>query len=127
MTSPRFLNCGLVLLALGAAGCASDDGGDVDPIVIISQNWADEADPTHTFQFNSNDDGEREGTFDGDEQFDGVDVYPLTGSWGNGHIVFTVARPMPVEYTARVTADEQTRFVFESSAGQLVLNQGGGG
>jgi len=127
MTSIRLLSLGLALLALGTAVCASDDGDDdVDPIVIISQNWADEADPTHTFQFNSADDGEREGAFDGFEQFDGLDVYPLTGSWGHGHIVFTVARPVPVEYTARVTADAQTRFVFESSAGTLVLDGGGG-
>ena len=125
MTSTHVLTLGLCLVAFGTTGCSSDDEAS-DPIVIISQNWADEADPTHTFQFNSADDGEREGTFDGFEQFDGLDVYPLTGTWGNGHIVFTVARPVPVEYTARVTADAQTRFVFESSAGPLVLDGGGG-
>lgn len=125
MTSTHALALGLCLLAVGTAGCSSDDGA-ADPIVIISQNWADVADPTHTFQFNSADDGEREGAFDGFEQFDGVDTYSLTGSWGHGYITFTVARPVPVVYTAPVTADEQTRFVFESSAGQLVLDGGGG-
>ncbi len=63
MLNLRHLPLGFVLLALGVAGCASQDE-EVDPIVTISNNWADEADPTHTFQFNSADDGERAGSFD---------------------------------------------------------------
>ncbi len=34
---------------------------------------------------------------------------------------FTVERPVPVRYIAPVNADNQTRFVFDSQAGQLVL------
>ena len=120
MFSTRQLTLGFVLLALGSGGCASQDEA-VDPIVTITNNWADDADATHTFQFNSSDDGEREGTFVGNEQFNGLDVYALTGSWDNGNVVFTVERPVPVRYTAQVNADNQTRFVFESEAGQLVL------
>jgi hypothetical protein len=110
----------LALLAILTGGCASDEGS-VDPIVTITNNWTDQADATHTFQFNSTDDGETTGAFVGSEQFDNVDVYSLTGSWDRGTVVFTVERPVPVRYTARATADNQTRFVFASDAGQLVL------
>jgi hypothetical protein len=118
--NPRTL---LALVVLAVAGCAAEDT-NTEPIVTITNNWADAADATHTFQFNSADDGERAGAFVGSEQFNGVNTYSLTGSWGNGTVVFTVARPDPIRYTARANDDNQTRFVFESSAGQLVLSHG---
>lgn len=110
-----------LFLALAAAGCGSDDD-EVNPIVTITNNWADESDPTHTFQFNSTDDGERAGTYTGDEQFNGVNTYPLTGSWGNGRVIFIVDRGSAVQYTARVNEDNVTRLVFRSNAGDLTLS-----
>jgi hypothetical protein len=114
---------GFALFALGVAGCGGGDQA-ADPIVTITNNWTDEADANHTFQFNSTDDGERAGTFVGQERFGGVNTYALTGTWGAGYVVFVVERPIAVKYTARASEDNQTRFVFESSAGDLTLSHG---
>lgn len=63
------------------------------PILIITNTWGVEGDPDRKFSFNSEEDGQASGTFEGFEQLDTPQEFienPLQGSWSNGRIEFTV-------------------------------------
>ena len=116
-----------VLLATVLAGAmlpACDDAPLPDgPIIIVSNDWVNEADAEHVFNFQSPDDGAPEGSFDGQEtRPDDDTANPLTGSWERGHITFTVTREGGARtYAARFDQDEPLRLAFAAGSEQLVL------
>lgn len=75
------------------AGSACDPTTAAVPILIITNTWGVEGDPERKFSFNSEDDGQTSGTFEGFEQLDTPDEFiqnPLQGTWSDGTIEFTV-------------------------------------
>ena len=102
---------GTLLFAMPACSADAIEGA----FIFITNNWEDIADPTHRFDFQSADDGERQGTFEGTESVDnGAVEFPLVGSWARSRLVLTVQRS-PTEtatYTAilRVSALDELRL-----------------
>ncbi len=114
---------GVLLLALaGAAGCGENIGVD-GPILSISADWENEANPAQTFRFDSFDDGKPDGHFTGFEILNGTDSTALNGSWTRGVVLFTVARATPKQYRAQFLAPNPTRLVFTSGNETLTLRQ----
>ncbi len=76
---------------LGMAACDSTTASL--PILIITNTWGVEGDPDRKFSFQSGNDGETSGTFQGFEQLDTPGEFienELQGSWAGGRIQFTV-------------------------------------
>lgn len=81
----------LTLMAgmLFIGGC-SDSTGLALPELVITNTWDVEGDPDRDFSFQANtDEPGTSGTFTGTE-FVGAVENPLSGSWGNGELTFTV-------------------------------------
>jgi hypothetical protein len=117
----------LAVIGVVSMGVAcSDDGMGLGPLITITNQWENEANPAHSFQFNDNTGGtpRREGTFDGDENPPGTAVSNdvVNGSWAtNGRIQFTVQRPTGnVTYQGTLTSN-LNRMSLSSTAGPLVL------
>ncbi len=80
------LLCGILV---AGSGCGAATAVAL-PALIITNTWSVEGDAQRSFSFQSDNDGEVEGSFTGNESV-GFDVEnPLTGTWGNGRIRFTV-------------------------------------
>lgn len=114
-----------LILALSTSGCDSGGGGDVGPIILITNQWWEEGNPDHQFQFNSPDDFRTEGAFSGEEALpreNFTEFNELVGFWTNGRIQFTVERPDgDVRYVGTFEEENQTRLEFTSPAGDLVI------
>lgn len=120
----RGLKAGLLVAIVAAAGCSSGGADILGPLITLTNQWRDETNQNHTFQFNDNTGGtaQRSGTFTGNENTPAGQQYPLTGSWSsNGNIQFTVVRPSgSVTYNGTLTSN-LNRISFTSSAGNLVV------
>lgn len=74
---------------LGASACDSTTASL--PVLIITNSWGVEGDPDRSFIFQSQDDGETSGTFDGFEELEQGNIQnELEGSWQDGQIQFIV-------------------------------------
>ena len=117
----------ILTAAAGQTACA-------DPIslaatfILITNTWDDVDRPGRTFSFTSQDDGQTSGQFTGTEFVNAQDFtgYPLTGSWSQGRISFTVTRPTGnITYSGIMATDGLDQLTFSSSAGQLRLRRQG--
>ena len=114
----------VVLIGLTAGVAACGAAGDVlGPLVILTNNWRDEANANHTFLI-QDDTGflaKRSGTFTGTERLPSGATFQLEGFWSeNGSIQFTVHRSPDVIYRGTIPGDNANRLPFTSSAGNLV-------
>lgn len=114
----------IIATATLTAGCDSG-GGDVGPVILITNQWWEEGDPDHRFSLESPDDGRSEGAFAGEEEVpreDFTEINDLVGFWTDGRIQFTVQRPTgDVRYTGFFDDENATRLEFTSSVGDLVI------
>lgn len=107
-----------------AIGCdsTSEPAPLPGPIIVITNTWVEESNLQHAFGLESDDDGESEGTFVGEEETPQGDLHPLTGHWGDGAIQFTVERDgTATTYEATFTEENPDRLVFTAGEGDLVL------
>lgn len=124
----------VLLLLLGWVSLGSDCGGDggggmsgslSGGTLIPSNAWTVAGDANREIFIQSDDDGETEGDFTGEERFlDSTPSNPLSGSWANGTIGFTVSRSSGDEtYVATWTGDnpQQLEFTSETSGDKLTL------
>ncbi len=116
----------IVLMLTATASCDSEgEGGGVGPIILITNQWRNEADSDHRFDLDSPDDNRSEGAFIGEEERpvgDLVEFNDLVGFWTDGRIQFTVSRPDgDVRYTGTFDEVNQKRLEFTSSLGPLVI------
>jgi len=121
-------------IALGAMFTAAAGLQACDPatlaatFIFITNTWEDVAEPGHTFSLTSQDDGETSGQFTGTEFVNVQDQngFPLTGSWGEGRISFTVQRATgSVQYSGVMPTDGLDQLTFTSSAGRLTIRRQG--
>jgi hypothetical protein len=119
---------GLSVLVVLLMGCdsTSEPAPLPGPIIVITNAWLDDANSNHVFNFESNDDGESEGTFEGFEVEDvtvfGGEEHELTGSWANGRVEFTVDRNgVSTTYEATFTEENPDRLSFTAGSETLVL------
>lgn len=107
-------------LALASPGCDPATAVTI-PALIITNTWGVE-DQDREFSFQSDDDGETHGSFEGTEFVEGHQVNTLTGTWGGGEVQFTTSDG--TQYAG--TFDElPDRLVVSSSTETLVLLRGG--
>ncbi len=119
----RSLRAVLFGLTVGTAACAAAVGDILGPLVILTNQWRDEANASHTFtvQDNTGFMAKRSGTFTGTENLPNGTTFQLEGSWAeNGSIQFTVHRSPDVTYRGTIPGDNASRLTFTSSAGGLV-------
>jgi hypothetical protein len=121
MTTVSFLMFGLAAMACGGSG-GTPTSPAVFPVIIITNSWENEIDPTHFFLLASSDDGKSSGTFTGEETLDGV-TSQLSGSWSQGRIEFTVQRDDAVRFEGSIPGDNPKRLELTSPAGALVIVQ----
>ncbi|MDZ7779971.1 MAG: hypothetical protein U5R14_08585 [Gemmatimonadota bacterium] len=107
-------------LSLSTPGC-DPATAVVLPALIITNTWGVE-DQDRDFSFESTDDGETHGSFEGTEFVEGEEVNTLTGSWAEGEVRFTTSDG--TDYTGTFE-DLPDRLVVASSAETLVLVRGG--
>jgi len=116
----------LLMIGLVAMACGGSGGGPtspaVFPVIIITNSWENEVDPTNFFLLASNDDGKSSGTFTGEETLEGV-TSQLAGSWSQGRIEFTVQRDTAVRFEGNIPGDNPKRLELTSPAGSLVIVQ----
>ncbi len=113
--------------AAGQTACA-DPATLAATFILITNTWDDVANPGHTFSFVSQNDGQTSGQFTGTEFVNAQDFtgFPLTGSWAQGQISFTVQRSSgAVTYRGVMPVDGLNELTFNSSAGQLRLRRQG--
>lgn len=111
----------LAALLLAAACGTSDPEATPDPIITITNSWTDEDDPEHSFQFNSADDGEDSGSFEGEETLPDHSEHDLEGSWEGGWLEFTVDRPQPVTWSGPFEDDTDRLELHSDTEGDLVI------
>lgn len=90
----------VVLMSAGFVACTETPvQNNANPFLpTISNTWADVTDGAHRFRLSSNDDGEPHGTFDGFELVPN-DSFPLSGSFVNENIEFTITRSSAVQFS----------------------------
>lgn len=121
VTIHRGLVVGLLALALAGCDSTSQPAPLPGPIITITNSWVDQADADHTFDFQSDDDGQTEGTFVGNEFQNFADVGGLTGNWKDGEIEFTVDRASGAEVTYQGTFTEESPDRLTFTHGQETL------
>lgn len=107
-------------LVLATPGC-DPATAVVLPALIITNTWGVEG-QDRDFSFQSDDDGETHGSFQGVEFVADQEVNTLTGTWGEGELRFTTSDG--TVYTGTF-GDLPDRLVVSSSAETLVLIRGG--
>lgn len=118
----------IALLLLEGCDSTSEPVPLPGPIILITNQWKDEANENHVFALESeNDDGESEGVFTGTEFIDITvndedDQHDLTGRWADGQIEFTVDRDGDeTTYEATFSEDDPKRLSFTAGSETLVL------
>lgn len=116
----------LVGLAAGLALISTNAGCDPAtavslPILIITNTWSVQGEANRSFSFTSPDDGQDHGSFTGEENVGFDQTNPLTGTWAQGTVTFTVggARNGAV-YTGEFS-ELPDRLVVSSSAETITL------
>ena len=111
-----------IALTLGLSAC---DSGSLDlPVLTISMTWGVVGDADRSFSFSSDDDGAISGFVEGTENRGGEQA-PLSGSWVEGVLTFTVEWPQQsVTYRAEFEEDNPTSLVLVSNQGMLTITQG---
>lgn len=107
-------------LALVAPGCDPATAVTI-PALIITNTWGVE-DQDREFSFQSDDDGETHGSFDGTEFVQGSEVNTLTGTWAEGEVQFTTSDGSTYVGTFHDLPDQ---LVVSSSTETLTLVRGG--
>jgi len=91
------------------------------PALIITNTWGVEG-QDREFSFQSEDDGETHGSFEGTEFVEGFDVNTLTGTWAEGTVEFTTSDGTHYSGTFEELPD---RLEISSDTEDLVLVRGG--
>lgn len=137
-----------LLLALALAACsAGSEGGEIERLVTITNQWTNAADAQHRFDLNAQTgDGTARGTFTGCESRPAPsgqqavhrcaggsfsptrDEYAVEGTWADNEVVLhTERRAGRRTLRARVSTDNPTslRFVEDGSGTVVVIQRGG--
>lgn len=111
----------VILAVCASAACGAE--AIIAPIIILTNTWAEEGNPEHTFSFSDDTNGESqaEGTFTGTETLPDLTEFDFEGDWSHGRVEFTVHRAEDVTYTGTIPEDDANRIEYHSSAGNLVL------
>jgi len=118
-TKAMFLAGGLVA-TLATPGC-DPATAIVLPALIITNTWGVEG-QDRDFSFQSDDDGETHGSFEGTEFVEGFEVNTLTGTWSEGTVQFTTSDGTHYSGTFEELPD---RLEVSSPTESLVLIRGG--
>lgn len=92
------------------------------PALIITNTWGVEG-QDRDFSFQSEDDGQTSGSFEGTEFVEGFDVNTLTGTWADGTVEFTTSDG--TYYSGTFEDDLPDRLEISSETEHLVLVRGG--
>ncbi|MCI0436778.1 MAG: hypothetical protein L0271_24535 [Gemmatimonadetes bacterium] len=126
MTGFRSILLAATLATAGGVQACGDPATLAATFIFITNTWEDVNDPGHTFGLNSQDDGETAGQFTGTEFVSVNDNvgFPMTGSWAEGRISFTVQRATgAVTYSGVMPTDGLNELTFTSPAGQLRIRR----